>query len=256
MSLLKLSDIVARPWGPVLLQAIDLSVEAGEVLGVIGPNGAGKSSLLQLICGQLALHSGSIQLSGQALQQWTLMQRARRLAVLPQRSVLEFPFTVEEVVRLGRMPHNSGHAADSRVVDEVLAAVDMRALRHRPYTQLSGGERQRTQLARVFAQIWQGEERLLLLDEPTSALDLAHQQQLVQTVARLAADGCAVVMVVHDVNLLAACADRLLALGEGRPHALGEPAQVLTEQLFQTLFSARVHITRHPVHDYPLVIPA
>jgi len=256
MSVLTLDKVSARPWGTPLLQDIDLSLAAGDVLGVIGPNGAGKSSLLRLVAGDIPLDSGSIGLLGKPLAQWPLRERACRMAVLPQLSLLSFPYTVEEVVDLGRIPHDTGNAVDASIVEEVLAAVDMGRLRHRLYTELSGGERQRAQLARVFAQVWRGGERLLLLDEPTSALDLAHQQQVLQAISRLAADGCAVVMVIHDFNLLAASAGQLLALHGGRCYAMGAPDVVLSQQLFRDVFSAEVHITRHPVHGRPLVVSA
>jgi iron complex transport system ATP-binding protein len=174
--------------------------------------------------------------------------------VLPQLSQLDFPYTVEEVVGLGRTPHDTGNAGDREIVCEAMAAFDVTALRHRRYTELSGGERQRAQLARVFAQVWRPGERLLLLDEPTSALDLAHQQQVMAVVAELAATGCAVVMVVHDVNLLAAHADRLLTLHHGRAYALGTPREVISETLFREVFAARVHLGRHPVSGDPLVL--
>lgn len=256
MTVLRLDNVSARPWGTPLLRDINLSLAPGEVLGIIGPNGAGKSSLLRLISQDIPLENGTIELTGRALTAWPLRERACRMAVLPQLSLLGFPYTVAEVVQLGRIPHATGNSADKAIVDEVLDAVDMLHLRQRLYTELSGGERQRTQLARVFAQIWQGAERLLLLDEPTSALDLAHQQQVLATISRLAADGCAVVMVIHDFNLLAGNAGQLLALHEGRPYALGTPGSVLSEQLFREVFKASVHISQHPVHGHPLVVSA
>ena len=256
MTVLALEKVTTRPWGPPLLEAIDIALEAGEILGVVGPNGAGKSSLLRLVSGDLPAHAGTISFLGKPLAQWALRERACRLAVLPQLSQLDFPYTVEEVVGLGRTPHETGSASDREIVREAMAALDVDALRHRRYTELSGGERQRAQLARVFAQVWRPGERLLLLDEPTSALDLAHQQQVMAVVTALAASGCTVVMVVHDINLLAAHADRLLALHRGRTYALGPPREVINEALFRDVFDARVHLGRHPVSGEPLVLSA
>jgi iron complex transport system ATP-binding protein len=163
VTVLALDKVTTRPWGPPLLQAIDLALEAGEVLGVMGPNGAGKSSLLKLVSGDMPAHAGTISFLGKPLSRWTLRERARRLAVLPQLSQLDFPYTVEEVVGLGRTPHDTGRAGDREIVCEAMAAFDVTALRHRRYTELSGGERQRAQLARVFAQVWRPGERLLAL---------------------------------------------------------------------------------------------
>jgi iron complex transport system ATP-binding protein len=253
VSTLRLEKVYAAPWGAPLLQEIDLRIDSGEILGLIGPNGAGKSSLLKVITRELPA-AGRVELLGSTMGHWHPRQRACHMAVLPQLSRLSFPFTVEEVVRLGRTPHDTGRATDEGIVEEVLAAVDISALRARRYTELSGGERQRVQLARVFAQIWPGERSLLLLDEPTSALDLAHQRQVLDAIAGLARRGCAVLMVIHDFNLLAARADRLLALHRGRAVACGTPAEVLRPALFAEVFGAEVRIASHPVSGSPLVI--
>ena len=183
MAGLDLHRVSAAPWGAPLLQDISLQLAEGRVLAVIGPNGAGKSSLLHTIAGGLAVASGELHLDGRPLAGWPERERARALALQAQHSALNFPFTVEEVVLLGRIPHDSGSAE---------------RLRHRPFTQLSGGEKQRVQLARAVAQVWRREDapcRLLLLDEPSSALDLAHQRMVLALVSRLAADGVAVVLV-------------------------------------------------------------
>jgi iron complex transport system ATP-binding protein len=251
---LLLSQTIAAPWTSLQLGPLDLALAPGEVIGVIGPNGAGKSTLLRVACGDIAADSGTLELLGRPLNAWPPRQRARRLAVLPQQSLLTFPYTVTEVVTLGRVPHDSGRATDRRIVDNVLAALDLDHLRERRYTELSGGERQRVQLARVFAQVWEGDgPRLLLLDEPTSALDLAHQQQVLAGVRNLARDGCGVLMVLHDFNLLAAYADRLLVLQTGQCRALGTPDSVLSEQLFRDVFDVDVNILRHPTRGTPMV---
>ncbi len=258
MSVLRLSQISAAPWGAVLLEDINISLEPGNILGLAGPNGAGKSSLLRLIAGDIQSSGGELTLGGHQLGHWTPQQRARRLAFLPQMSLLSFPYTVEEVVLLGRTPHASGSEADRVILERVLELTDTLDLRHRLYTQLSGGERQRTQLARVFAQVW-GEEslagKLLLLDEPTSALDLAHQQQMLAAVQLLARRGCAVVLAIHDLNLAASIADTVLVLDRGRQVALGSPQQVFTPSLFKEVFQVDVIVSSHPQQGFPLIIP-
>jgi len=258
MSVLQLCQISAAPWGPTLLDDINISLEPGNILGLAGPNGAGKSSLLKLIAGDIQSSGGELTLGGQPLGHWTPQQRARRLAFLPQMSLLSFPYTVEEVVLLGRTPHASGAATDREILEQVLQLTDTLDLRHRLYTQLSGGERQRTQLARVFAQVW-GEDsldgKLLLLDEPTSALDLAHQQQMLSAVQLLARRGCAVVLAIHDLNLAASIADTVLVLDHGRQVALGSPQQVFTQSLFREVFQVDVIVSSHPQQGFPLIIP-
>jgi len=258
MSTLHVKDVGAAPWGRTLLENIAFTLEPGRVMALAGPNGAGKSTLLQLIAGDFPHSGGTLTFGDRPLQDWSAQERARNLAFLPQMSLLNFPYTVEEVVSLGRIPHSSGSSADSRIVEQALSMTDTIPLRHRLYTQLSGGEKQRVQLARIFAQIdsetsLQG--RLLLLDEPTSALDMAHQQQVLHAVRILAARGCAVVLVIHDLNLAASVADQILVLDAGQQLTLGSPDEVLTVALFQQVFGVAVSITRHPQDGHPLITP-
>lgn len=239
------------------LRKVSFSLMAGEVAVIIGPNGAGKTSLLRLVAGELAASAGAVYLGGKAQVHWSLSQRARQFAVLPQTSSLNFPFTVAEVVALGRSPHSTGQQIDAAIVAAALDAVDMTHLRERLYTHLSGGEKQRVQLARVMAQIWRAEdagERLLLLDEPTASLDLGHQQQLMQRVRDFAAQGVAVLLVLHDLNLALGFADRLLVLQEGSLIADGPGAEVLSPELLRRLFSASAELFHHPRTGRPIVL--
>ncbi|MCB1676028.1 MAG: heme ABC transporter ATP-binding protein [Halioglobus sp.] len=257
-TVLDLQRVSAAPWGAALLQDISVTLRAGDILALAGPNGAGKSSLLRLMAGDIAPCGGSLQLAGQPLESWPARERAQRLAVLPQLSLLNFPYTVEEVILLGRTPHDSGRDVDRRVLEQVLQLTGTAALRQRLYTRLSGGEKQRTQLARVFAQVWDAQSmagRLLLLDEPTSALDLAHQQQVLWAIDQLASRGCGIVLAIHDLNLAAASAARVLVLDGGRQVALGAPRDVFSPALFREVFHVDVTLGAHPQHGHPLVIP-
>ena len=257
MNALQLRAVQAAPWGTRLLQDINLLLGPGQILGLAGPNGAGKSSLLRLVAGDIAVHSGELLVHDRPRAHWPRQQLARRLAYLPQFSLLNFPYTVAEVVSLGRMPHATGAAADRDIVQQVMAATDVSGLRERPYTRLSGGERQRVQLARVLAQVWDTAEdgrALLLLDEPTTALDLAHQQLVAQAVRTLAGRGCAIVLAIHDFNLVAGLADIIAVLQDGRLAACGAPEQVFTPQLFREVFAIDVLVQRHPLRNQPLVI--
>jgi len=256
VSTLQLDSICASPWGEALLKDITLNLKAGEILALAGPNGAGKSSLLQLIAGDVQPSAGQLTFNDRILSDWAPQDRAQHLSYLPQMCLLNFPYTVEEVVMLGRTPHSSGMQRDRDVVEQALQLTDTSPLRQRLYTQLSGGEKQRTQLARIIAQICDRDSltgRLLLLDEPTSALDLAHQQQVLLAVRQLALQGCAVVLVIHDLNLAASIADQILVLDKGRQVALGTPDQVFTTTLFEDVFAVEVSISRHPQGDYPMI---
>ncbi|MEZ5510390.1 MAG: heme ABC transporter ATP-binding protein [Gammaproteobacteria bacterium] len=240
-----------------LIHGLDLAIAAGECVAVVGPNGAGKTTLFRLLSGELQPHAGQVLLNRRELRHWSLNQLARMRAVLPQSSTLQFAFTVQEVVAMGRMPHDTGRLTDAAIVDEVMTLCDVKRLALRAYTELSGGERQRVQLARVLAQVWQPVpegERLLLLDEPTSALDLAHQLELMLVVKQVCQADIAVLIIVHDLNLAARFADRILMLHEGRAVALGTPADVMRADLIECVFNVKTRVIEHPVYGCPLVV--
>lgn len=257
MSALQLNNVSVAPWGNTLLEGINFTLEPGEVLGVIGPNGAGKTTLLNTIAGDIPLHSGEFLVHGKPYRKWQRRSLARKMAYLQQLSLLNFPYTVEEVILLGRSPHDSGSTRDREILQEVLQLADITDLRDRLYTRLSGGEKQRVQLARVFSQIWQQntmEGTLLLLDEPTAALDIQHQQGTADAIRKLTDRGCAVVLVVHDFNAIASLATRLIALKNGKQVAMGEPLEIFTEQFFKDVFAANVAIAEHPSRNQPMII--
>jgi iron complex transport system ATP-binding protein len=240
-----------------LLVDVQLEVRPGEITTVLGPNGAGKTSLLRVLVGDLAPDAGTVLLNGRELRQWPAAHRARTLAVLPQHSLLDFPFTAAEVVMLGRTPHATGVAHDRDIVAQALQAVDGDYLARRIYTQLSGGEKQRVHLARVLAQIWEPSaegERYLVLDEPTSSFDLAHQQLTLDVVRTLAGKGVGILMVIHDLNLAARCSDQMLLMQCGRIVLSGTPAAVLTPENIARIFQVQASIGVHPVSGTPLVI--
>jgi len=243
-----------------LLAGVSLELRAGELVAVVGPNGAGKSTLRRVLCGDAEPGDGAVWMNGRPLAAWSLIERARVRAVLPQDSTLNFPFTAFEVVLMGRTPHVRGaeSAHDYEIARAALAATEAGHLTERLYPTLSGGERQRVQLARVLAQIWEPPAdgaRYLLLDEPTSNLDLAHQHSTLAIARRFARAGVGVLVIVHDLNLAAQYADRILMLKDGRVVAAGPPAEVLTQAAIRATFDMPVLITRHPALDCPLVVP-
>ena len=245
--------------GRQLLENVDFSLAAGERVALMGPNGAGKSTLLKVLAGELRPDRGVVTLNQRALEAWSMAARARRRAVLPQHLDLAFPFSAWEVALLGRMPHHRGApgARDREVVAEVMRLLDVLDLAERPYTRLSGGERARVQLARVFSQVWDepddDQPRFLLLDEPTAPLDVAHQLDLMARLERLVTRGIGVLMIVHDLNLAAAHADRIVLLCDGGVFAAGTPAAVLTEDSLRAVFDVEACILEHPRRKHPWI---
>lgn len=240
-----------------LLSDVSLRVRPGEVLAVLGPNGAGKSSLLKVMSGEYDFYTGRLNLNQQDYHQWPQQQVAHMVGVLPQQSQLMFPFTVREVVTLGRIPHSTGRNRDGEIVQQALEKVDAVHLADALYPLLSGGEKQRVQLARVLAQIWQEApmgRRYLLLDEPTSALDVSHQHRTLKLARGLAAEGIGVMAVLHDLNLAAQYADRLVMMTAGAIAHEGSVEEVLTPRRIKPVFDLDVTVMPHPTLARPLVV--
>ncbi|MFD2474760.1 heme ABC transporter ATP-binding protein [Amycolatopsis silviterrae] len=242
-----------RAGGRALLDAVDLEARAGEVLAVVGPNGAGKTTLLSVLAGDLSPDAGAATVAGRPADQWRTVELARRRAVLPQQNPLSFPFTVGEVVAMGRAPWRGTESQDrdEEIVAAVLAETDVAELAGRRYPTLSGGEQARVALARVLAQ----DTELLLLDEPTASLDLRHQEDVLRLVGARAASGAGVVLVLHDLTLAAAFADRIAVLDEGKLAAVGPPDQVCTAELLSEVYRCAVEIVSHPGSGKPIVLP-
>ncbi|HLV78405.1 MAG TPA: heme ABC transporter ATP-binding protein [Marinobacter sp.] len=239
--------------GTRIVDNLSLSVARGELLMVLGPNGAGKSTLLKALAGELPA-TGVMTLAGRSLSEWHPRQLARHRAVMPQRVDVNFPLTVEEVVAMGR-PRGLRHQPDP-VPEQLMAELDIGHLRHRLVPGLSGGEQQRLQLARVLGQILDTPgQRLLLLDECTSALDPAHQQLVLELIRTRAKEhGIAVLAIVHDLNLAAQFADRLMVMRAGRRLCDGVAQEVLTPAVLEAAYGFRARVMQLP-EGYPIVVP-
>ena len=262
-----------------ILTDIDLSLPAGQVIGVLGANGAGKSTLLAALAGELSPSTGRITLNGRPLSAWSVAELARCRAVLPQSPSLQFDLPVATVIGMGAYPHarhtrtgaprtddsrdtaRAAIAEDQRILQRVLALADVQDLYGRRYRRLSGGEQQRVQLARVLYQLMlarQGhdEYRVLMLDEPTASLDPRHQLHLLSAMHTLAhEENVAALVIMHDLNLAAGCCDRLLLLGQGRVAACGTPAQVLTPETLRQVYGVEATVLPHPNQPgRPLVV--
>ncbi|MGW0644093.1 MULTISPECIES: heme ABC transporter ATP-binding protein [unclassified Streptomyces] len=236
-----------------VLDSVDLTAHRGEVVALVGPNGAGKSTLLAALAADLAPGSGEVRIDGRPATAWSAPELALRRSVLPQAAVLSFPFPVEDVVRMGRAPWagTEREGEDDEAVAAAMAATEVTRFAGRPFSALSGGEKARVALARVLAQ----RAPLMLLDEPTAALDLRHQELVLRICRERAAAGDAVVVVLHDLGLAAAYADRAAVLHDGRIAELGPPEAVFSGELLGEVYRQPVEVFPHPRTGTPLIVP-
>jgi iron complex transport system ATP-binding protein len=252
---LSVENLTCRYGTRTVLSDFTLGVSRGDFLAVVGPNGSGKSTLVKAISRTLRPASGRITLGGRDIVRMRPRDLARELALVAQETAVEFDFTAEEVVLLGRLPHLARFRGESerdrQAVREAMAVTNTLHLKDRVITGLSGGERQRVLVARGLAQ----EPSLLILDEPTAHLDIAHQVELLDLTRRLNREqGLTVIAVLHDLNLAAQYAGRLLMMKEGRRFAEGAPVDVVTEANVAAVYGSRVRVTRHPEEGSPHVI--
>ena len=237
-----------------ILNDLQFSVQKGELLGIIGPNGSGKTTLLKAMGRTLKPHLGRVFLADQDIYRLKAPEVARQMAVVPQENHFDFPFTVGEIVMMGRTPHLGRFQRESqydrRVVEEALTVTNSFHLVNRRITELSGGEKQRIAIARALAQ----EPDVILLDEPTAFLDINHQTEILDIIRRLNSDcGLTVIMVLHDLNLASEYCDKLILLNKGRIYALGSPTEIITSENIKTVYGSRGLIRPHPIHGRPQV---
>jgi iron complex transport system ATP-binding protein len=238
-----------------VLDGVDFGCAAGNFLAVLGPNGSGKTTLLRAISGWLRPERRTVFLDGRDVLSLTRTEAARRLALVSQTTAADAPFTVGEVVLMGRAPHLGFLAREGRddlaKVDEALALTDILSLKYREITALSGGELKRVMLAQALAQ----DAGLLLLDEPTAHLDLSHQHDILALLKKMQREkGLTVVAALHDLNSAARYADRVILLDRGRLAAEGAPAEVITRETVKRVYGADVLVIPHPVTGAPVVI--
>lgn len=233
-----------------LLDGVDAMVAPGRLTALIGPNGAGKSTLISVLAGERRPDAGEVHFEGASMAAVPGRALAQRRAVLLQDSALDFAFTCEEVVELGRLPFSGtpDQLDDGAAIAAACRLAGIDAFRHRSYQTLSGGEKQRVQFARAIAQIWRRPEearglaRYLLLDEPTSALDLRHQRMVLDIARRLSREGVGVLAAIHDLNLAIAYADDVILLRGGRVLASGPSEEVMTGAGLGACFEVEVEI--------------
>ncbi|MCA9471668.1 MAG: ABC transporter ATP-binding protein [Nitrospirales bacterium] len=241
----------------MVLTGINLSIEAGTILGILGPNGSGKSTLLKLLARVFSLQEGCIEFYGQDMQGLSQASIAKTVAFVPQETQQIFPFTIGEMVLMGRFPHHAGwggwhweDSEDQKIAERAMEDLDVAHLADRLITDVSGGERQRAIIARALTQ----EPRILLLDEPTAFLDLHHQLDIARILRRFNQDrGLTVVLVSHDLNLASQYCDQLLLLDRGQIVTTGTPEDVIRPEVLEQVYGCEVLIDRHPQSGMPRV---
>ena len=254
-----------------IVEDATISLIPGQLTIIVGPNGAGKSTLLKLLSGEVRPTSGDIVCAGETLKETPAWRLARRRAVMAQATQLAFPFSVNEVVRLGldtlgldtlgldTLGVDAKRIDADAIIDHALRRADILHLAERKYDTLSGGEQQRTHFARVLCQLAAGRRsearQALLLDEPVASLDLKHQLMLMDSAREIADSGVAVMAILHDLNLAAAYADKLVVMQAGRIVASGEPTHVLAGGLVADIFGVDLRLCATPPGNAPFILP-
>ncbi|MFH8560181.1 ABC transporter ATP-binding protein [Streptomyces sp. NPDC017988] len=237
--------------GKSLVRDLSLDAGSGEVVGLVGPNGSGKSTALRCVYRALRPAAGTVRVGGDDIAGLSMRRSAQLVAAMTQDGAVELDFTVEEVVALGRAPHQRGNQAlsgrERELCVRAMERLDIRHLAKRGVLTLSGGERQRVLLARALVQ----EPRVLVLDEPTNHLDVRHQ---IEVLSHLRGAGPTVLVVLHDLNLAAAACDRLGVLSRGSLVAAGTPEEVLTEELVADVFGVKATVVPHPLTGGPQLL--
>lgn len=252
-AMIKTLDVSVDLGGRRIIDGVSLEARAGELVGLVGPNGAGKTTLLRVISGLLEPVSGSIELDGEDITLMAPRLRAQKLALLPQDHVVHWAISVEDLVALGRLPYRGFGSAlsptDRTAVAQAVAAMDVADFAKRSVIELSGGERARVLIARALAQ----DTPILLADEPAAGLDAVHQLDLFAHLRGLAEQGRCVVVVLHDLTMASRFCDRLVVLDEGKVHASGPAAKVLTPKVLKSVYGITAY--RGQADGVPFVVP-
>lgn len=240
--------------GAWVLRNLSFAIEEGEFLGIIGPNGSGKTTLLKIIDGLLMPQGGRVRINGKDVRAMKRRDIAKQVAVVPQDTPMIFPFTVEEVVMMGRAPHlgrlRFEGKTDFEVTQKAMKRVDILPFASRSINELSGGERQRVLIGRALAQ----EPRIILLDESTAFLDIKHQVTFFDLIKDLnREEAMTVIAVTHDINLASLYSDRVMILKEGSINRIGSPTTVITESAIKEVYETEVLVDQNPVTKLPRV---
>jgi len=254
MSIIKLEQIGFRYNDHWVLKNVSFEVDRGEFIGIIGPNGSGKTTLLKVIDGILMPQEGDIWINSTSCNKLKRETLAKMIAVVPQESLMIFPFTVQEIVLMGRAPHlgkwRFEGETDFRIAHQAMEMTDTLSLMDRGMNALSGGERQRVLIARALAQ----QPQIMLLDEPTAFLDIRHQIDFFDLTKTLNKEqALTVIAVTHDINLASLYCDRIILLRSGSIHCMGSPEEVIVESHIKEVYETNITVDRNPVTGQPRV---
>ena len=254
MTIVKLEKIGFRYNEHWVLKNVTFEVNEGEFIGILGPNGSGKTTMLNVIDGVLTPQEGEIWINGKSFNALKRDALAKTIAVVPQESLMIFPFTVQEIVLMGRSPHlgkwRFEGETDFRIAHEAMNMTDTLSLMNRSMNALSAGERQRVLIARALAQ----QPKIMLLDEPTAFLDIRHQIDFFDLIKALnKSQTLTVIGVTHDINLASSYCDRLILMRNGTIHSMGSPDEVIAESNIREVYETNVAVDKNPVTGQPRV---
>ncbi|MCW5911083.1 MAG: heme ABC transporter ATP-binding protein [Cyclobacteriaceae bacterium] len=255
--MIEAKNIVLSINGKTLLNGVNLTVQPGTFTAIAGPNGAGKSSLLKILSHELTGYKGEVRINNMVAASHSVAQLSAVRAVLPQHSHVQFPFSVKQIVEMGRQHFRNAAKYNQELLDEVMELTGVADWANRNYLTLSGGEQQRVQLTRVLAQVWDQRAfpRYVLLDEPTSSLDIAQQQLIFSLVKKACERNIGVLAIVHDLNQAVQFADHLYFMRNGIIVAQGESKKVFTKPIIEETFCCRVNVYHDPCTDCPYIVP-
>ena len=253
--MLRVNQLTISRQGNTLLDNISCELSSNELIALVGHNGSGKSTLIKALAGEMSVNGGSISLDERHIADYSNKELAQQMAYLPQQLPDAAGFTVRELVMLGRYPHQKWLQKPSQVdkdkVEQAMRTTQVEAFAERTTTTLSGGERARVWLAMCLAQ----DTRYLLLDEPLAALDMHYQLEVIQLIRRLVDEqGLSVIIIVHDINLAAQYADRVIALKNGRICHNGTIKSTMQPDILRSIFNVDMQLLSHPITGHPVAV--
>lgn len=253
--MLKVNELYFSYDNDPVLNGINLDIEKGTFIGIIGPNGSGKSTLIKNMSGYLKPSKGVVLLDGTDINKMSQNQRVKQIGYVPQTAYIDFDFSCEDIVAMGRLPYIKRFEREKKIdldaIEYAMKTTDTWNMRKKPVTHLSGGERQRVIIAQAICQ----EPSILLLDEPISHLDIKYQYDIMNLLSRLCHDGMTVVAVLHDLSLASQFCDSLALLKNGKILTYGSAKNVITKENIKSAYGTEIMLIPNPVNGLPIVLP-